>query len=55
MNEQEWARSRPSNIQHGQRRRRPMTPGDAAWISLGAILVAGVLVYVAVRTLGWSA
>ena len=50
--EQEWARSRPSNVQHGQKRPRPMTPAQAFWISLGLILVGGVIVYLAVSALG---
>ena len=52
MNEREWARSRPSNVQHGQKRPRPMTPAQAFWISLGLILAGGVVVYLAVSALG---
>lgn len=55
MNETEWARSRPSNVQHGQKRPRPMSPAEAFWISLGGIVVAGVVVYVAIRMLGGGA
>lgn len=55
MNEQEWARSRPSNIQHGQERPHPMRPLDAFWISVAAIVFAGVVVFVAVSALGGGA
>ena len=39
MNEKEWARSRPSNVQHGQNRPRP--------VSRSAILVASSVLVLA--------
>jgi len=55
VNETDWARSRPSNIQHAEKRPHPMRPVDAVWISIGVILVAGAVVFGAIRMLGWSA
>lgn len=52
MHETEWARRRPSNVQHGQERPHPMRPLDAFWISIGLIIAGGVVVFVAVSAIG---
>jgi hypothetical protein len=39
VNEQDWARSRPSNIQHGQQRPRPVSR-SAILISLSVLVLA---------------
>ena len=54
MNETDWARSRPSNIQHAEKRPHPMRPVDAGWISIGVILVAAGAVIAASFSPLWA-
>lgn len=53
--ETEWARSRPSNVQHGQDRPWPISPARAVWTTIAAVPVVFVAVYVIVRIFGSGA
>ena len=44
MNETDWARSRPSNVQHGQKRPRPVSRSAILIASSALVLALAVLV-----------
>lgn len=44
MNETEWARSHPSNIQHAQKRARPVSRGSIIALLAALVVLLGVIV-----------